>query len=53
MTVRVPTDLDEALTALAATPDAHVLAGGTDLMVELNHGSRRPPAVLAVDRPAA
>ena len=50
MTVRVPTDLDEALTALAATPEAHVLAGGTDLMVELNHGSRRPPAVLAVAR---
>jgi CO/xanthine dehydrogenase FAD-binding subunit len=50
VTVRVPTGLDEALTALADTPEAHVLAGGTDLMVELNHGRRRPPAVLAVGR---
>ncbi len=50
MTVLVPTGLDEALTALADLPDAHVLAGGTDLMVEVNHGSRRPPAVIAVAR---
>jgi CO/xanthine dehydrogenase FAD-binding subunit len=50
VTVLVPTTLDEALTALADAPDAHVLAGGTDLMVELNHGRRRPPAVIAVGR---
>ena len=50
MTVLVPSGLDEALTALADAPDAHVLAGGTDLMVELNHGRRRPPAVIAVGR---
>ena len=50
MTVLVPTGLDEALAALADAPDAHVLAGGTDLMVELNHGRRRPPAVIAVGR---
>jgi len=29
-----------------------VLAGGTDLMVEVNHGSRRPDAVVAVGRVA-
>jgi len=40
VTVLVPSGLDEALTALADAPDAHVLAGGTDLMVELNHGRR-------------
>jgi len=50
VTVLVPTGLDEALAALADAPDAHVLAGGTDLMVELNHGHRRPPAVIAVGR---
>jgi len=50
VTVLVPSGLDEALTALADAPDAHVLAGGTDLMVELNHGRRRPPAVIAVGR---
>lgn len=50
MTVHVPRSLDEALDALAEAPDAHVLAGGTDLMVEVNHGHRRPPAVVAVAR---
>ena len=46
----VPTSLDEALVALAADPDAHLLAGGTDLMVEVNFGHRRPPSVIAVNR---
>ena len=50
VTVFRPTGLAEALAALAAEPDAHVLAGGTDLMVEVNHGGRRPPAVVAVGR---
>jgi CO/xanthine dehydrogenase FAD-binding subunit len=50
MTVVSPTRLDAALDALAATPGAHVLAGGTDFMVEVNHGGRRPEAVVAVGR---
>jgi CO/xanthine dehydrogenase FAD-binding subunit len=50
MTVAAPTRLDAALDALAAAPGAHVLAGGTDLMVEVNHGGRRPDAVVAVGR---
>lgn len=50
MTVLVPATLDEALAHLAQDPSLHVLAGGTDLMVEVNMGHRRPPGVLAVDR---
>jgi len=46
----VPTTLDQALTALADVAGAQVLAGGTDLMVEVNHGHRRPAAVVAVGR---
>lgn len=52
MTVARPTDLDGALDAVAERPDAHLLAGGTDLMVEVNHGRRRPPAIVALRRVA-
>jgi CO/xanthine dehydrogenase FAD-binding subunit len=41
-----PTSLNEALQAKAEVPDAVPLAGGTDLMVELNFDWRRPPAIL-------
>ena len=37
----VPNSLDEAVAGLAAHPDATLLAGGTDLMVEINEGHRR------------
>jgi len=50
MSVTVPTSLDQALIALAADPEAHLLAGGTDLMVEVNFGHRRPESVIAVNR---
>jgi len=50
MTVLVPTTLDEALRALAATPGASVLAGGTDLMVEVNEGRKQVTDVVAVNR---
>jgi len=52
VTVRRPTTLADALDALAAEPEAQILAGGTDLMVEVNHGGRRPAAVVAVGRVA-
>ncbi len=52
MTVAVPTSLDEALTLLADNPDATVLAGGTDYMVETNFGHRRPADVVALRRVA-
>ncbi len=52
MTAFVPTTLDEAVSALGAHPDALVLAGGTDAMVEINGGHRRPGTVIAVNRVA-
>src|SRR3954454_9851360 len=50
MTVLNPTDLADALAALAGQPSAMVLAGGTDAMVEINMGHRRPLAVISVGR---
>jgi CO/xanthine dehydrogenase FAD-binding subunit len=50
MPVRVAASLTDALDALAVAPHAHVLAGGTDLMVEVNFGHRRLDDVVAVDR---
>ncbi len=50
MTVLAPTDLDGALAALAERPDATVLAGGTDLMVELNFGHRRAGVFVSLRR---
>ncbi|MGI9007506.1 MAG: FAD binding domain-containing protein [Streptosporangiaceae bacterium] len=41
-----PRSWDEALAAKAAVPDAVPIAGGTDVMVELNFARRRPPALL-------
>lgn len=43
MSVLVATSLDEVLGALATEPEATLLAGGTDLMVEVNEGHRRFP----------
>ena len=40
----------EALAIQADMPAAVPLAGGTDLMVELNFGARRPPALLDLTR---
>src|SRR6476659_159034 len=50
MSVLNPTLLADALEALAAQPTALVLAGGTDAMVEINMGHRRPSAVISVGR---
>jgi CO/xanthine dehydrogenase FAD-binding subunit len=43
-----PTSLAETLDVLEAVPDAQLLAGGTDFMVEVNYGHRRPPAVVSL-----
>src|SRR5215472_14868487 len=41
-----PRSWDEALAAKAAHQDALPIAGGTDVMVELNFARRRPAALL-------
>jgi CO/xanthine dehydrogenase FAD-binding subunit len=48
MTVLTPPRLDGALAALAEDPSLTVVAGGTDLMVEVNAGRRRPTGMLSL-----
>jgi CO/xanthine dehydrogenase FAD-binding subunit len=48
MTVLSPTTIEDALDALATHGDAMVLAGGTDFMVEVNFGHRRPGTVVSL-----
>jgi CO/xanthine dehydrogenase FAD-binding subunit len=45
-----PRTWPDALAAKAAHPDALPIAGGTDVMVELNFDRRRPPALLDLTR---
>ena len=49
MPVTVAERLDDALAALRA-PDTTVVAGGTDILVDLNFGRRRVASVVAIDR---
>ena len=46
MEVLTPRSLDEALRLKSERPDAHPIAGGTDVMVELNFDRLRPQALL-------
>src|SRR5260370_41420551 len=50
MRVDVARNLDRALDLLAERPTADVINGGTDLMVEINFGRKRPESVIAIDR---
>jgi CO/xanthine dehydrogenase FAD-binding subunit len=50
--VALPSSLDEALALLHADPAATVVAGGTDVMVELNYGHARPAAIISLRRVA-
>jgi CO/xanthine dehydrogenase FAD-binding subunit len=50
MEVLLPRSLDEALAMKEERPDATPIAGGTDLMVDLNFGRRRPPAMIDLGR---
>jgi CO/xanthine dehydrogenase FAD-binding subunit len=52
MRVDVARNLERALDLLAAHPDADLICGGTDLMVEINFGRKRPESVIAIDRVA-
>jgi CO/xanthine dehydrogenase FAD-binding subunit len=42
--------LDDVLDHLSSATEVTLLAGGTDLMVELNFGRKRPERVVAIDR---
>ncbi len=48
MLVFLPVSLEEAFDAFEQCPDAQLLAGGTDFMVEVNYAHRRPPAVVCL-----
>src|SRR3954447_7649916 len=50
MDILQPDTWTEALEAKAAHPDAVPIAGGTDVMVELNFDRRRPPQILDLTR---
>jgi CO/xanthine dehydrogenase FAD-binding subunit len=51
MPVHLPDTVDAAVAQLAEDPTATVLAGGTDLMVQVNDGHRRPErSVVVVNR---
>ncbi len=50
MEAYLPTTLAEALELRAAHPEAVPIAGGTDLMVEINFDLARPEAILDVSR---
>ncbi|HXM70290.1 MAG TPA: FAD binding domain-containing protein [Thermoanaerobaculia bacterium] len=52
MEVLLPRSLDEALTMKGERPEATPIAGGTDLMVDLNFGRRRPVALIDLTRVA-
>ncbi|HWF76281.1 MAG TPA: xanthine dehydrogenase family protein subunit M [Caulobacteraceae bacterium] len=45
-----PSSVDEAISALASAPTARVLAGGTDLIVQMKAGRVRPATVVDVKR---
>ncbi len=50
MDVYLPRTLDEALQQKSAHPDAISLAGGTDVMVEINFGRLRPAGIIDLTR---
>src|SRR5919199_5808840 len=52
MEILRPETLDEALQMKAAQPATRPIAGGTDLMVELNFDRTRPEAIMDLGRVA-
>ena len=52
MEVLTPRSLDEALRLKSERPEAHPIAGGTDVMVELNFDRLRPEALLNLNEVA-
>lgn len=52
MEVLLPESLAELLTLRAKMPEGRILAGGTDLLVQLRKAGQRPPMVICTDRVA-
>src|SRR5260370_34529434 len=52
MEVLLPHSLEEAVAMKGDRPEAVPLAGGTDLMVDVNFGRLRPPAFIDLSRVA-
>jgi CO/xanthine dehydrogenase FAD-binding subunit len=52
MSVATPLSLADAVAALRFEPNAQLLSGGTDFMVEVNAGHRAPGNVIALSRVA-
>ncbi len=50
MSVHVARELDDVLDHLSSATEVTVLAGGTDLLVDINSGRKRPERVVAIDR---
>jgi len=50
VSVHISRHVDDALQDLASRKDATILAGGTDLLVEINFGRQRPTHIVAIDR---
>jgi CO/xanthine dehydrogenase FAD-binding subunit len=50
VSVAVARSLDDVLDHLSSATDITLLAGGTDLLVDLNFGRKRPERVVAIDR---
>ena len=50
MSVHISRHVDDVLENLSSVKDATLLAGGTDLLVEINFGRIRPAHIVAIDR---
>jgi len=50
VSVHVARDLNDVLDHLSSATEVTLLAGGTDLLVDINFGRKRPTAVVAIDR---
>lgn len=50
MSIHISRDVGDVLDNLSSVEGATVLAGGTDLLVEINFGRLRPAHVVAIDR---
>jgi CO/xanthine dehydrogenase FAD-binding subunit len=50
VTVHISWDVEDVLENLSSRTDATILAGGTDLLVEINFGRQRPSHVVVIDR---